>query len=268
MPRAIWTGSISFGLVNVPIRVVTAVSQKTVRFNQLHGKDKARIQQKRICPKEGKEVPYDEIVKGYEIAPDEYVIIEPEELEALDPEATHAIDVEEFVDLAEIDPVYFDRSYYLIPDKRAGKTYDLFLDALKRTKKVALGRVVMRSKEYMVGIRVREDILVMETMNFHDEVQPVGSVLEEVDRSPKKIEKKERDMAVQLIEALSVPFDPERHEDTYRERVLQLIEKKAEGETVVVTPTEKPKMREKDLMKALEESLKHAKSGAKANLEA
>jgi len=259
MVRSIWTGSISFGLVNVPIRVVTAVRSKNVRFHQLHAKDKVRIQQKRICPKEEKEVPYEEIVKGYEIAPDEYVVVDPKELEALEPDASRAIDIEDFVDLNDIDPVYFDHTYYLVPDKRAGKTYDLLLDAMGRTAKVGLGRVVMRNKEYLVAIRARDGILIMETMYFHDEVETPDEVLAQVDHAPVKIQKKERDMATQLIEALSGPFEPERYGDTYRERVLAMIEKKAEGETVVMEATPRPKTREHDLVSALQESLKHAK---------
>src|SRR5919112_5994153 len=141
MPRSIWTGAISFGLVNVPVKLYSAVSKKTVRFHQLHESDGVRIQQKRVCPADGEEVAWDEIVKGYEIAPDRYVIIEPEELEALNPKKTRTIDIEDFVDLAEIDPIFYDHPYYLVPDKGAAKAYGLLLDAMREAEKVAIARV-------------------------------------------------------------------------------------------------------------------------------
>src|SRR5215212_7860302 len=162
MARSIWRGAISFGLVNVPVKLYSAVSKKTVRFNQLHDADGARINMKRVCSVDGEEVSYDHIVKGFEISPDRYVMIEPAELEALDPKKTRTIDIEDFVDLDEIDPLYYEHPYYLMPDTGAAKPYKLLLAALKETNKVAIARVVIRSKEYLTAIRPAGDVLTME----------------------------------------------------------------------------------------------------------
>src|SRR5919106_7087656 len=166
MPRSIWSGAISFGLVNVPVKLYSAVSRKSVRFHQLHDKDGVRIQQKRVCPADGEEVPYDNIVKGYEISPDHYVIVEPEELEALDPKKTRTIDIQEFVDLEDIDPIYYDHSYYLAPDTGAGKAYNLLLTAMRESDKVAIARVVIRQKEYLAAVRPTGNAMTMSTMIF------------------------------------------------------------------------------------------------------
>src|SRR5688500_4039052 len=171
MPRSMWSGAISFGLVNVPVKLYSAVSKKTVRFHQLNQETGVRIQQKRVDPTSGEEVPYDQIVKGYELTKDHYVVITPEELEALDPEKSRTIDIEDFVDLADIDPVYYDHPYYLIPDKGAAKAYGLLLGAMQESGKVAIARVVLRSKEQLVAIRPAPGgVLMMETMIFADEV--------------------------------------------------------------------------------------------------
>src|SRR5919106_6554108 len=172
MPRAIWSGAISFGLVNIPVKLYSAVQRKTVRFHQLDQQDNQRIQQKRVNPRTGEEVPYDNLVKGYEIGPERYVVVTPEELDALAPEKTRSIDIEDFVDLDQIDPIYYDHPYYLVPDKSAAKAYRLLLDAMREADKVAIARVVIRSKEQLVAIRPRDDVLTMETMLFADEVVP------------------------------------------------------------------------------------------------
>ena len=258
MPRPIWTGAISFGLVNVPVKLYTAVDRKTVRFNQLNAKTGNRIAQKRVDPHTGDEVPYEDIVKGYEIAPDRYVLIEPGDLEAIEPKKTRTVEIEDFVDLAEIDPIYYDHPYYLVPDKGADKAYRLLLDAMRETGKVALGRVVIRSKEYLVAVRPKGELLAMETMLFADEVVPP----EELDDAPqdgKKTTKRELDMAQQLIDSLSGDFEPGKYRDEYRDRVLDLIERKAEGEEVVLeAPPEEPQ-KVPDLMAALEASIAGAK---------
>ena len=171
-----WSGAISFGLVNVPVKLYSAVSKKTVRFNQLNAETGNRIQQKRVDPETGEEVGYDQIVKGYELTKDRYVVITPEELDALDPEKTRTVDIEDFVDLEEIDPVYYDHPYYLVPDKGAAKAYALLLGAMKEANKVAIARVVLRSKEQLVAIRPGGDVLMMETMLFHDEVVPSDDI--------------------------------------------------------------------------------------------
>src|ERR671922_2039984 len=172
MARSIWRGAISFGLVNVPVKLYSAVSKKNVQFNQLHEKDGARIRMKRYCVDEDAEVPYEEIVKGYEISPGRYVVITPEELESLDPKKTRTIDIEDFVDLDEIDPLYYEHPYYLAPDSGAAKAYKLLLTALEESRKVAIARVVIRSKEYLTAIRPSNGVLTMETMLFSDELVP------------------------------------------------------------------------------------------------
>src|ERR671924_225626 len=233
MPRSIWRGAISFGLVNVPVKLYSAVSKKTVRFNQLHEKDGTRIQMKRWCPADDEEVPYEEIVKGYEISPDHYVVITPEELDALDPAKTRTIDIEDFVDLDEIDPLFYEHPYYLVPDTGASKAYKLLLSALEQTNKVAIARVVIRSKEYLTAIRPANGVLTMETMLFSDELVPVDS-LDELPDEDVKATQREVQMARQLIESLAAEFDPTKYKDEYRERVLELIEAKAEGQEIAM----------------------------------
>src|SRR3954452_15200905 len=260
MARSIWRGAISFGLVNVPVKLYSAVSKKTVRFNQLHEKDNSRINLKRFCAEEDAEVPYEEIVKGYEISPGRYVVITPEELEALDPAKTRTIDIEDFVDLEEIDPLFYEHPYYLAPDTGAEKPYKLLLEALKETNKVAIARVVIRSKEYLTAIRPAGDVLTMETMLFADELIDPDQIDELPDDDVRATER-EVDMARQLIESLATPFDPTKYRDEYRERVLDLIERKAEGQEVAVTPEPEAPTAVPDLMAALEASLAAAKGG-------
>jgi DNA end-binding protein Ku len=253
MPRSIWSGAISFGLVNVPVKLYSAVSRKTVRFHQLHDKDGVRIQQKRVCPADGEEVPYENIVKGYEISPDRYVLIETEELEALDPKKTRSIDIQEFVDLEEIDPIYYDHPYYLAPGTGASKAYRLLVQAMQKTGKVAIARVVIRQKESLVAIRATGDVMTMATMVFHDEVVSPDTI-EEIPDDDAKASKREVEMAEQLIASLSGDFDPTKYKDEYRERVLELIEAKAAGEEFKIQPQEEP-VKVPDLMAALEQSL-------------
>jgi DNA end-binding protein Ku len=260
MPRSIWSGAISFGLVNVPVKLYSAVSRKTVRFHQLHDADHVRIQQKRICPADGEEVPYENIVKGYEISPDTYVVVEPEELEALDPKKTRAIEIQEFVDLDEIDPIYFDHPYYLAPGTGASKAYRLLLSAMHETNKVAIARVVIRQKENLVAIRATGDVLTMATMVFHDEVVSPDAIDEVPEDGDAEVSAREVEMAQQLIESLTADFEPEKYHDEYRERVLELIEAKASGEEIAIQPQEEP-AKVPDLMAALEQSLAAAKSG-------
>jgi DNA end-binding protein Ku len=260
MPRSIWSGAISFGLVNVPVKLYSAVSRKTVRFHQLHDSDHVRIQQKRVCPADGEEVPYDNIVKGYEISPDRYVVIEPEELEALDPKKTRAIEIQEFVDLDEIDPIYFDHPYYLAPDTGAAKAYRLLLRAMAETNKVAIARVVIRQKENLVAIRATGNVMTMATMVFHDEVVSPDTI-DELPDEDAEVSGREIDMAQQLIGSLASEFEPEKYRDEYRDRVLELIEAKAQGEEISIQPPEEP-AKVPDLMAALEQSLAAAKSGA------
>jgi DNA end-binding protein Ku len=250
-----WSGAISFGLVNVPVKLYSAVSRKTVRFNQLNADTGNRIQQKRVDPETGEEVGYDQIVKGYELTKDRYVVITPEELESLDPEKTRTVDIEDFVDLDEIDPVYYDHPYYLVPDKGATKAYGLLLGAMKQANKVAIARVVLRSKEQLVAIRPAGDVLMMETMLFHDEVVPSHDIEDLPDGKELKATDRELKMAQQLIDSLSNEFDPSSYHDEYREKVLELIERKASGEEIAVQPEAPQPARVPDLMAALEASL-------------
>jgi DNA end-binding protein Ku len=258
VPRAIWSGAISFGLVNIPVKLYSAVSRKNVRFHQLDGKDKTRIQQKRVNPKTGDEVAYEDLVKGYEISPETYVVVEPEELDALAPEKTRTIDIEDFVDLDQIDPIFFDHPYYLAPDTGAGKAYSLLLKAMRETDKVAIARVVIRSKEQLVAIRPVGDILAMETMLFGDEVVPPDK-FDDLPDSAGKTTKREVEMARQLIDSLSGDFDPDKYRDEYRDRVLDLIERKAQGEEVVTEVPEEAPKEVPDLMAALEASISDSK---------
>jgi DNA end-binding protein Ku len=257
MPRSIWTGAISFGLVNVPVKLYSAVSKKTVRFHQLHEADGVRIQQKRVCPADGQEVAWEEIVKGYEISPDRYVVVTPDELEGLDPKKTKTIDIEEFVDLDQIDPLYYDHPYYLLPGQGAAKPYKLLATAMSEANKVAIARVVIRTKEQLVAIRPLGDVLAMTTMNFADEVVDPDS-FDEAPDADVDTTKREVEMAQQLIESLTGEFEPEKYHDEYRDAVLELIEKKAQGEEIVLQPAEEPE-KVPDLMAALEASLAAAK---------
>jgi DNA end-binding protein Ku len=255
MARAIWSGAISFGLVNVPVKLYSATSPKSVRFHQLSSKTGARIRQKRVDPTTDEEVPYEDIVKGYEITPDRYVLISTEELEALDPKATRTIDIEEFVDLADIDPIYYDHSYYLAPAAGGAKAYRLLVDAMRESGKVGIGRVVLRSKQQLCALRPTGEALTLSTMLFGDEVLSPDR-LDELD-SVNEAEASEREltMAQQLIDSLSSDFEPDKYHDEYRERVLDLIERKAAGEEIAIQPQAEEPAAAPDLMAALEASL-------------
>jgi len=255
MARSIWSGAISFGLVNVPVKLYSAVSRRTVRFNQLNEKTGNRIQQKRVDPETGEEVPYEQIVKGFELTKDRYVVVTPDELDALDPERTRTIQIEDFVDQVDIDPIYYDHPYYLVPDKGASKAYGLLLNAMAASDKVAIARVVIRSKEALVAIRPAGDLLMMETMIFHDEVVPHDELDGLPDSKELKVSDREVKMAQQLIDSLSSEFDPSQYRDEYRDKVLELIERKAQGEEIAVQPEAPTPAKVPDLMAALEASL-------------
>jgi DNA end-binding protein Ku len=256
MPRSIWSGAISFGLVNVPVKLYSAVSRKTVRFHQLNGKTGHRIAQKRVDSVTNEEVSYEDIVKGYELTKESYVVITPDELDALDPEKTRTIDIEDFVDLADIDPIYYDHPYYLVPDKGAAKAYGLLLQAMQESEKVAVARVVIRSKEQLVAIRPAPGgVLTMETMIFADEVVAPDDIDDLPESKELKVSDREVKMAQQLIDSLSSDFEPEKYRDEYREKVLELIERKAAGEEIAVQPEAPEPKKVPDLMAALEASL-------------
>ncbi|WP_445149311.1 non-homologous end joining protein Ku [Baekduia sp. Peel2402] len=257
MPRSIWTGAISFGLVTVPVKLYSAVNRKTVRFNQLNGQTGSRIAQKRVDASTGEEVNYEDLVKGYEIASDRYVVIEPSELESVQPEKTKTIDIEDFVDLEEIDPIFYDHPYYLAPGTGGAKPYRLLLEAMRATNKVAIAKVVIRQKESLVAIRAMadHDILEMATMLFADEVVDPERLDDIPGADDVKTNARELDIAKQLVESLAGPFEPDKYHDTYREAVLAMIEKKAAGEEIVVQEVEEEAVPVPDLMSALKASL-------------
>src|SRR4051794_786864 len=258
MARAIWSGSISFGLLNVPVKLYSAVSKQTVRFRELREGDSSRVKHKRVAESDGKEVPYEKIVKGYEYAPDQYVVLTKDELSDLEPQRSRAIEIQDFVDLDDIDPIYFEQPYYLGPDKGAARAYALLVQAMKDSRKVAIARFVLRNKEHLAAIRPMGDVLTLTTMRFHDEVTSPedldGEVFEE--EKPKKPDQRELEMAKQLIDSLTSDFKPNSYRDEYREELLDLLERKAAGKEVVSAPSEEPKpTKAPALMAALEESL-------------
>jgi DNA end-binding protein Ku len=263
MPRAMWSGAISFGLVNIPIKMFTAVSRKSVSFNQIDTRTGSRIQYRKVSAADGEEVPSEQITKGYQLSSGEYVLVGDDELAALDPEATRTIDIEQFVDLEEIDPIYYDSPYYVAPDKAARKPYALLTRAMEEEGKVALARFVMRSKQYLAALRPKDGVLVMSTMVYADEVNDPKELGEFDDASDVDVSDRELRMASQLVESLTEPFEPERFEDTYRNQVLELIERKAAGEELVAPPTPVAEEKVVDLMAALEASVREAKESRK-----
>jgi DNA end-binding protein Ku len=259
MARAIWSGAISFGLVTVPVKLFSATESKTVHFNQFEEGTGERIRYKRVAEGSGEEVDYADIVKGYEIEKGRFVIVTPEELESVEPTKSRTIDIEDFVSLDEIDPVYFDKTYYLAPapDVGAEKPYALLHEALRSSNKVAVARFVMRTKQYLAAIRPVGDLLALDTMFFPDEVRGEDTV----ENAPGDVELSDRELAMaeQLIDSLTSPWEPDRYTDTYRERVLDLIERKAKGEDIVVEEQEAtPEVA--DLMAALQASVEEARN--------
>jgi DNA end-binding protein Ku len=256
MARAIWSGTISFGLLNVPVKLYSAVSRKTIRFNELREDDGARIRHKRVAETDGEEVPYEKIVKGYEIAPDRFVVLTREELAELDPKKTRAIEIQEFVDLDQIDPIYFDQPYYLGPAEGAEKAYSLLVEAMAEESKVAIGRFVLRNREHLAALRPMNGVLTMATMRFADEVVSPEELDDAFPADKPEVQKREVEMARQLIDSLASDFDPGQYRDEYRQELLSLIEQKAEGKEVVTREGEEPQpTKAPDLMAALEESL-------------
>ena len=245
----------------MPVKLYSATSPKTVRFHQLSSKTGVRIKQKRVDPSTGEEVAFEDIVKGYEITPEHYVLIDSDELDALDPKATRTVDIEEFVDLSDIDPIYYDHSYYLAPTAGGAKAYRLLLDAMREAGKVGIGRVVLRSKQQLCALRPTEDVLTLTTMLFGDEVLAPDRIDELESVGEAEATPRELTMAQQLIDSLSNEFDPAKYRDEYRDRVLELIERKAAGEEIAVQPEAEEPAAAPDLMAALEASLAAVKSG-------
>lgn len=264
MPRAVWSGSISFGLVNIPIKLFNAVSRKNVSFNQIDSRSGSRVKMQRVSAADGSEVPYEAIVKGYELSPDRYVLIEPEELDALDPEATHTIDIEEFISLSEIDPIFYDAAYYVAPVKGTEKPYALLVQAMEQEGKVAIARFVMRTKQYLAALRPQNGKLLISTMVYADEVIPAEEISDLDGVEDIEVSERELAMAKQLIDSLTTEFAPEQFRDEYRDKVLALIEQKAAGvETIVEAPAAVEETKVVDLLAALEASVKDARAARK-----
>src|SRR3954471_17244928 len=266
MARALWSGSLSFGLVNVPVALLSAVRDMDLHFRQLHEKDKSPVETQRWCSDEEKEVPYEAITHSYELDGGKQVLVTDEDLEAVEPRKTRTIDIEQFVELAEVDPIYFDHPYWLPPaggDEGAARAYRLLLGVMEKTDQAALGRFVMRAKEQLAIVRARDGALTLTTMRFHDEVRSASSVPSATGKTAKPA-KKQLDAAVELIEALADDWDPSKHEDRYRKRLQKVVNKKRKGQTIEIEDggdADEPAP-VSDLMAALEESLKKAKSKA------
>jgi len=267
MARAIWSGSISFGLLNVPVKLYSAVARRNIALREIRDSDSARIKHRRVAEGTDEEVPYENIVKAFEITPGQYVPISKDEMAALAPEKTRAIDVQDFVDLEEIDPIYFDSPYYLGPAEGAEKAYSLLAKAMEASGRVAIARFVLRNKENLAAIRSSGGALTLTTMRFGDEVVSPDELDDVLPEKDPKVTKKEQEMAQALIESLSTEFDPAAYHDEYREQLMSLIERKAEGKEIVAPETEEPKAtKAPDLMAALEESIAAVKgdgAGAK-----
>ncbi len=257
MARAIWSGTISFGLLNVPVKLYSAVARRGISLREIRESDGARIKHRRVAEGTDEEVPYGEIVKAFEITPDRYVPLTKEELEAMAPEKTRAIEVQDFVDLEQIDPIYFDSPYYLGPADGAEKAYSLLAEAMEESGKVSIARFVFRNKEHLAALRANNGVLTLTTMRFADEVVAASDLEDVLPEGTQKVAKKEVEMAEQLIDSLTTDFDPGAYRDEYREQLLALIERKAEGKDVLEAPeVEEPQpTKAPDLMAALEESI-------------
>ena len=260
MARSIWNGTIAFGLMTVPVKLHTATESKTVRFREVHLDDGARIEHRRFCSEEDKEVPYEEVVKGFEVAPDEYVVVDREEIAAAAGDGAHRIDVEHFVDAADIDPVFYAKTYYLGAGKDGAQPYRLLHDALDQTGRAGIGRFTFHDREYLTAIRARDGVLVLHTLRFADAFVRGDEVeVAEPSRGPSDREVK---MAAQLIDSLHARFKPEDDEDEYRAAVLEVIERKGRGEDVAPEP-EAAADDQGDLMAALQASLEGARKGGR-----
>lgn len=259
MPRPIWKGSINFGLISIPVKLYSAVTEKSVRFHQLDSRDGARVRQKRVNENTGLEVEYGDIAKGYELSPDNYVLVTEAELAEFTSSATHSLDLECFVDLDEIDPIFFDGAYHVTP-AQTPKPYALLVRAMEESNKVAIARFVMRSKERVAVLRAVNGTLVLSMMVYADELNPTNTLAEFDELADVEVTPRELAMAESLIDSLSEAFEPERYHDTYRESVLELIERKASGAPMVAAAGTKAASADVvDLMAALEASVQAAK---------
>jgi DNA end-binding protein Ku len=261
MPRALWNGSLSFGLVNVPVQLASAARDLDLHFRQLHGKDAAPIEQRRYCSQDDAEVAWEEIGRGYELDDGKQVVLTDEELSSVQPEKTRTIEVEAFVDLDDVDPIYFDHAWFLVPagdSQGTRRAYRLLVEVMEETGRAALGRFVMRTKEYLVLVRPRDNLLSLTTMLFHDEVRPTKDIAP----GGRKPAKGKVEQAVAVIESLAADWEPERYKDCYRERLMRIIDQKKKGKRVKVPEEPKEPKPAPDLMAALEATLEKMGAGA------
>ena len=261
--RAIWKGSISFGLVNIPIALYPATRKEELRFRLLRAKDLSPVNYKRVAEADGKEVPWDEIVKGYEYAKGKFVVLKDEDFQRVDLEATQTVDIQDFVDIDEIDPIFFYKPYYLEPQKGGDKAYVLLRDALRKSKKVGIAKVIIKTRQYLAGVKAEEGVLVLELMHFAEELADAGKL-----HVPKKLEprKKEMDMANALIDSMSAKWNPEKYRDDYRDALMEVIEEKVETGGKEVEEKPKPKKAPTkviDLVSVLRQSLEQAEGASK-----
>jgi DNA end-binding protein Ku len=258
MPRAMWKGAISFGLVTIPVAVYPATEEKTLRFNQLHDEDGGRVRYKRVCEKDGEEVPFEHIVKGYEIEKDRYVVLTDDDFEAVPVASSRAIDIQQFVSLEDIDPVLYKKSYYLVPEQTGAKAYSLLREAMSEDGRVGIAKVSFRDKEHLAALRFKDDAFVLETMYWPDEVREAEFGDADVHT---KVRGQELEMARQLIDSLTAEWNPESYADEYREQLMRIVEAKVNGEEIEVVEAE-PTAKVVDLMEALKASVAAAKKEA------
>lgn len=260
MPRSMWRGSVTFGLVHIPVQMFSAVQDKTVRFHRLTEDGGCRLRTKLYCPDSGKEYDFGQAARGFEVAPDQYVLIDDEELASLRPEAGHAIEIQDFVSLDEIDPVYYERPYYLGPAEGGARPYRLLVEAMEQARKVGIARFVLRDKQHLAALRVSQGGLCLSTMHYADEVQALSEVTSLPTEAPDPRQVK---LALDLIGALTRPFEPDRYRDTFRDDVLAMIERKAAGEAIPLREAHDEPAEVVDLMDALKRSL--GRAGAEAH---
>ncbi|MFH1149421.1 MAG: Ku protein [Actinomycetota bacterium] len=261
MPRAIWRGSISFGLVNIPVKLYSAVVDRSVRFHRLHASDGVRLRQKMYCPADGEDVDLEDAARGYEVSRDHYVIVTDEEIEGMAPEATRSIQVTDFVDLARIDPIAYVHPYYLVPAEGASEPYNLLAKAMTDAGKAAIARLVMHNKAYLAALRTIDGIICLETMRFADEILKPSEIEEGPEKT--KVDAKQLEMANRLIDMLAADFELEKYHDDYREQLQAMVDKKAKGEQIVAAEAPPPPAKVIDLTAALEQSLAKARERKK-----
>jgi DNA end-binding protein Ku len=262
MPRSLWNGTIAFGLVRVPVKLYSATESRAIRFHERHVGDGAAIEHRRICVREDREVPYEEVVKGFELASGRFVVLSKEEIAAADGPGAHLLEIEHFVCREQIDPVYYERTYHLGPGALGADSYRLLHAALKRSDRVGVGRFVFHNRARLVGVSVLEDVICLHTMRFADEL--LGARELDIPAPRRKPGKREIEMADTLVAQLSAPFEPEDYTDTYRDAVMDLMRRKALGEEIEAPETDTP-LASMDLLATLKASLEGAGAKAKAS---